>query len=98
MIEHNQDFPGPEPRPAVPVTARDIAGAYARLFHGDDGGRVLADLRAKFSHSRPRFPKGERPDHSRAAVIDGECNVLREIEEAIKLGTPSTFTQPKNKT
>lgn len=84
-----------QPRPRLTKLDLDTAGAYARVFLGtEDGKRVMEDLRLKFGHSRQRFPKGQRPDHVAAAVIDGECNVLREIEQAVALGTPSTYASP----
>lgn len=67
-----------------------LAVAYAMAFSTQAGQRVLEDLRTKFAHTRPRFgikPGGQRADHTLAAIIDGQCSVLREIEEAIKLGS-----------
>jgi hypothetical protein len=75
-----------------------LAVSYAMVFASPHGQRVLADLRLKFGHHRPRFPinRNERPDHAKAAVIDGECNVLREIESAIEAGTPVAQTKPND--
>ena len=67
--------------------AERTAAAYARVFATDDGRHVLADLRAKFGHHRPRFhPRDRTLSTVTAALIDGECNVLREIETAARTG------------
>jgi hypothetical protein len=67
------------------AAARELASVYARVFGSEDGARVLADLRLKFGHHRPRFTlTNGRHDTIAAAKIDGQCDVLREIEEAIK--------------
>jgi hypothetical protein len=67
--------------------ARVVACAYARLFKSEDGATVLKDLRAKFGHERPRFDLQDlRNSLPQAAVIDGQCAVLREIETAIRAG------------
>lgn len=69
------------------VLATETAKAYARLFHSADGKRVLADLRSKFGHERSRFDLGDpSPSPIRAAMIDGQCHVMREIEQACKAG------------
>jgi hypothetical protein len=64
-----------------------VSKAYARLFCTEDGKLVLEDLRRKFGHARPRFDLRER-EHSTvtAALIDGQCSVLREIEQACRTG------------
>jgi hypothetical protein len=65
------------------ITAR----TYARVFSTDDGKAVLQDLQKKFSHTRPRFKDtDERHSTVTAALIDGQCAVLREIEAAITAG------------
>jgi hypothetical protein len=48
---------------------------------------VLEDLRRKFGHTRPRFDARDK-NHSTvtAALIDGQCTVLREIEQAVRAG------------
>jgi hypothetical protein len=66
---------------------REIGLYYAATFATPAGQKVLADLRLKFSHERPRFPLSEESDNIRAAVVDGQCSVLLEIEEAIREGT-----------
>lgn len=68
--------------------ADSTAKAYARLFASDDGKIVLADIRAKFGHERPRFDILQ-PTHDlvHAAVIDGQCSVLRDIEAGILVGS-----------
>ena len=66
---------------------RETAAAYARCFATPDGQRVLEDLRRKFGHERSRFSL-HLPNQSTitAAIIDGQCSVLRELEQAVKLG------------
>jgi hypothetical protein len=71
-----------------PQDQRELAAAYCRLFSGEDGRRVLADLTMKFDPLRPRF-FGHSDTHQ-AAKIDGQCDVLREIQRAIKAGSPLT--------
>lgn len=66
--------------------ANDLASAYARVFLGsDDGKRVLADLLAKFPTARARFDLAN-PEPLKAAIIDGQCTVIHEIETALRLG------------
>ena len=98
-IEHSREHTVEAPPKRAPMSqsGRDLAGAYARCFGGtEDGKRVLADLRAKFGHERPRFPWGERPDHVQAAKIDGQCDVLRDIEAACAAGKTFVHTGPVN--
>jgi hypothetical protein len=93
-MEHVPDF-HPETLPAMrgsDARARETAGAYARLFASEDGKRVLADLLAKFSPDRPRFHG--HSDVVQAAKIDGQADVIREIQTAIKAGTPGTGISP----
>lgn len=67
--------------------ANETARTYARVFSSDDGKAVLDDLRKKFGHDRPRFDLRDlRNALPQAALIDGQCSVLREIETAIKAG------------
>lgn len=67
--------------------ADSVAKAYARLFASAEGKTVLADIRAKFGHERPRFDiLNPSPNLTLAAMIDGQCSVLRDIEAAIKIG------------
>lgn len=66
---------------------REVGAYYAEAFGTPAGMKVLADLRAKFDHRRARYPLSERSDHTRAAVIDGQCSVLGEIEDAIEAGS-----------
>jgi len=92
-MKHEPEFTDTQGRAAAEAKrqteARVMACAYARLFSSDDGKIVLEDLRRKFGHSRPRFDRCEN-HHSTvaAALIDGECTVLREIEMAVKAGCP----------
>lgn len=69
---------------------RDLAltaVAYARLFATDDGQTVLADLHSRFSYSRSRFGKfGEQVPPGHAERMEGQCDVLREIEATIEVG------------
>lgn len=89
-MDHKPEFyqePAAKPPLGGPGT---LAASYAITFTGEHGARVLADLVAKFGHDRPRFsgdPR-DRPNFTLAAMIDGECRVLREIEAAIKVGAP----------
>ena len=94
-MKHEPEF-YQQPKPRNPSgEPGSMAVSYALTFASPHGQRVLADLRLKFGHERPRFPfaNGNRPDHAKAAVIDGECNVLREIEAAIKAGQPVAQTK-----
>jgi hypothetical protein len=68
---------------------RELANCYARVFGTEDGKRVLLDLQAKFSHKRPRFKIDSKSNSIDAALIDGQCNVLKEIEDAIEIGSPA---------
>lgn len=68
------------------VQAELVAKAYARLFSSDDGKRVINDLRRKFPHNRDRFTRENAYSMVGAARIDGECAVLREIEQACRAG------------
>lgn len=77
------DFP-----PQTKQDPRELAAAYTRLFDSADGKRVLADLMLKFDPLRPRF-FGHSDTHQ-AAKIDGQCDVLREIQRAIRAGSPIT--------
>ncbi len=67
------------------AAVRALADSYAATFATPDGQKVLADLARKFGHHRPRFVAvNGRHDYIGAARIDGQCDVLREIEEALK--------------
>lgn len=66
--------------------AKTLAATYYRVFNSEDGRVVLADLLGKFSPRRSRFQRGKQPDATLAAIIDGEANVLLEIEDAIAAG------------
>jgi len=89
-IGHTPEFYD-RPAPAKPSgEPGSIAVAYAMTFASPCGQRVLKDLQIKFAHTRPRFgvvPGQSRSDHTLAAIIDGQCSVLREIEKAIEAGT-----------
>lgn len=64
----------------------ELAKAYAAALNGTEEGRkVLRDLQRKFSHRRPRF--FQNGTTVSAALIDGQCAVLREIEQAIQHGS-----------
>lgn len=65
----------------------ELAAVYARVFGSEDGKRVMLDLVKKFGHSRPRFKLGEKTGIVDAALIDGQCSVLKEIQDAISLAT-----------
>jgi hypothetical protein len=90
-MKHDPEFTDTAQRDADEArrrsTAEATAKAYARLFLSEDGKTVLEDLRRKFGHSRPRFDVRDK-DHSTitAAIIDGQCGVLREIEQALRAG------------
>lgn len=90
-MKHDPEFTDTDRRDAEEAKRRALADstarAYARLFVTDDGKLVLEDLRRKFGHARPRFDARDR-NHSTvtAALIDGQCTVLREIEQAVRAG------------
>lgn len=91
-MKHVPEF---SPPPAKAAPSRDLAAAYSRLFASDDGQRVLKDLLAKFDPLRPRFLG--HSDAIQAAKIDGQCDVIREIREAMEAGSSRTgipSTQP----
>lgn len=67
----------------------ELAAVYARVFGSEDGKRIMLDLVKKFGHSRPRFRLGEKTGIVDAALIDGQCSVLKEIQDAIALGSPT---------
>lgn len=67
---------------------------YFRLFSTPDGKKVLADLKAKFGEERPRFKRGGSTSIQDAGIIDGECNVLREIRQAIEAGKNAKEDSP----
>jgi hypothetical protein len=90
-MNHEREF---SPKPEKKAPARDLAAAYSRLFATDDGKRVLADLMAKFDPLRSRF--GDHCELILAARIDGQCDVMREIREAMAAGVPSTGILPTN--
>jgi len=97
----SEEFPHPELErlrksgDARDAAARELASVYARVFGTGDGARVLNDLRLKFGHHRPRFTLSHgRHDSIAAAKIDGQCDVLREIEEAIKASPIPVLHQP----
>lgn len=90
-MKHDPEFTDTAHREADDARRRALADgtarAYARLFVTEDGRTVLEDLQRKFGHARPRFDIRDR-NHSAvtAALIDGQCAVLREIEQAIRAG------------
>lgn len=90
-MNHAPEFSDTSRREADEVKRRALAEvtarAYARVFVTDDGKHVLEDLRRKFGHDRARFDVRDKHQSSVvAAVIDGQCTVLREIETAIRAG------------
>jgi len=89
-MNHTPEFQGDDARKAAEAKrqamAEAVAAAYARLFLSDDGKVVLEDLRRKFGHDRDRFTARNNYSTVGAAVVDGQCQVLREIELAIKTG------------
>lgn len=90
-MKHELEFTDTSQRDAGEAKRRTLADAtaktYARLFGTEDGRAVLDDLRRKFGHSRPRFDVREKnPSTVTAALIDGQCSVLRELEQAIRAG------------
>ncbi len=93
-MKHDPEFTDTTRRDAEEAKRRSLAEstakAYARLFVSEDGRTVLEDLRRKFGHARPRFDARDK-NHSTvtAALIDGQCAVLREIEQAIRSGGAS---------
>jgi len=94
-MNHEREFSNSEDdsqQAAHEALKRETAAAYARCFVSPDGQRVLEDLRRKFSHERSRFSL-HLPNQSAvtAAIIDGQCSVLREIEQAVKAGSSAGF-------
>ena len=90
-MDHTAEFSDTAAREAAErkrlQSARETACTYARVFSTDDGKAVLLDLQRKFGHDRPRFDLRDlRNALPAAALIDGQCAVLREIETAIKAG------------
>lgn len=77
-----------KPKAVLPAVT-ELAWAYRRCFDTEDGLRVLGDLKAKFDTSRPRFPGGSICPLT-AALIDGQCAVLKEIETAISTASKSS--------
>ena len=66
---------------------RDLV--YAEVFGGPQGQEALADLKKRFAHDRPRFIINEQTgqiDTLQAAIIDGEQNVMRWIDQRIETG------------
>lgn len=89
-MNHVPEFSTPVARNETP--AREMAARYARVFLGDDDGKiVLADLRKKFGLNRLVFIRSEhgRYDYLAAALTDGERHVMSEIENALLLGAPN---------
>lgn len=88
-MKHEPEFhkqPERDPRPA-----KELADCYARVFLGtDDGKRILADLRHNFGVGREVFTPGPhgRPDYLSAAKIDGQRDVMRHVEDALRFGAP----------
>jgi len=63
----------------------ELANVYRRVFGSEDGQRVLLDLTKKFGHTRPRFRLHQDSSAIDAAIIDGQCSVLKEIQDAIAI-------------
>lgn len=99
-IIHQPEHTKTPDRNAAIQKARETSARYARLFLGsDDGKLVLEDLRAKFGLHRSVFVVGEhgKYDTISAALREGERHVLKEIEEAIRLGAPDQGLSEKAK-
>jgi hypothetical protein len=82
QIQHNPEFLEPDETDPAP---RSMAKCYARVFGTPDGQRVLADLVAKFPPDKPRFPNAVE----KAAWIDGQSTVVREILLTVKGAQPT---------
>jgi hypothetical protein len=90
-MKHDPEFTDNTAREATEARRRSqadsTAKAYARAFATEDGKVALEDLRRKFAHTRPRFDIRDKNQSTiTAALIDGQCTVLREIEQAIRMG------------
>jgi len=89
-MKHEPEFHKPaekDPQPAL-----DLAAAFARTFLGsDDGKRALADLRKRFGIGREVFVTRTdgRFDTIGAAKADGQRDVMRHIEDALRIGAPN---------
>jgi hypothetical protein len=89
-MTHEPEF-SKKPETGLPQSAKDLAAVYAKVFLGnDDGKRVLADLRAKFGLSRLVFIPGDKGQYNTtaAALIEGQRQVMHEIENALRIGAP----------
>jgi hypothetical protein len=81
----------PEFRPQTDHSRREaaadaLAQHYRETFEANESGKVVwEDLQRKFSMHRSRFTSGGST--VTAALIDGECNVIREITNALKRGS-----------
>jgi hypothetical protein len=89
-MTHESEFSNTDGRKAAEekrqAQARVIANTYARVFSSEDGKAVLKDLQTKFGHDRDRFTRANNFSTTGGAIIDGQCQVLREVEQAIKAG------------
>lgn len=85
-MKHDHEFPD-EAKDAKKKALDVLAADYVACFSTPSGKTVLADLRKKFGLDRRRFdPRASNPSATAAALIEGECNVLRDIEAALKHG------------
>ena len=92
------------------IVALEMARARARLvrafhvvFAGDEGQAVLDFLRKKFPPSLPRFGAHTQWDPLRAAVLDGQCQVLAVVDDFLSEppgddATAEPKPQPQNVT
>jgi hypothetical protein len=83
-MDHDLEFQEPNAK-GNDKAALELASLYVRTFSTPDGKRVLADLFKKLDPSRSRFSM-ERPNSHSAARIEGQCDVWREISNAITVG------------
>jgi hypothetical protein len=83
-MKHETEFPD-ESKEARKKALDALAADYVACFSTPSGKTVLDDLRKKFGLDRRRFdPRVSNPSATAAALIEGECNVLRDIEAALK--------------
>jgi hypothetical protein len=85
-MQHERQFTD-EAQERAQEAKKQLATQYRTCFSTDSGKIVLADLKLKFSLDRRRFdPRERNPSATLAAIVEGECNVLRDILAAIAHG------------